>query len=125
MSRTTLGNPSLLSLAVTILEALRVPNQGYDWGLTCRNWGSQNKVLGKNGLLKIPICNRYIIIMVAIFSIKFYLQLPPDLRDCFPDCGFFIFFGGNYLFCNFAKHFNVIASVNLAECCLQSEFLLQ
>ena len=62
--------------------------------------------------------------MVGIFIIKLYLQFPPDLRDCFPHCGFFIFFGGNYLFCNFAKHFNVITSVNLAERCLQSELLL-
>ena len=35
MSRTTLGNPWLLSLAVTFLKALRVSNQGYDWVLAC------------------------------------------------------------------------------------------
>jgi hypothetical protein len=40
-------NPWLLSLAVTFLVASQVSNQGCDWGLTCCNWGSQNKVLGK------------------------------------------------------------------------------
>ena len=35
MSWATLGNPWLLSLAVTFLEALRVPNQGYDRVLAC------------------------------------------------------------------------------------------
>lgn len=35
MSWAALGNPWLLSLAVTFLVALRVSNQGYDWVLAC------------------------------------------------------------------------------------------
>jgi hypothetical protein len=42
MGWTTLGNPWLLSLAVTFLVALQVSNQAYDWALVCCNRNSQS-----------------------------------------------------------------------------------
>ena len=42
MSWAALGNPWLLSLAVTFLEALRVSNRGYDWDLAYRSRDSNS-----------------------------------------------------------------------------------
>jgi hypothetical protein len=42
VSWAALGNPCLLSLAVTFLVASRVSNQCYDWDLACCNRDSQS-----------------------------------------------------------------------------------